>query len=94
MTASPNNNSNLPLNHTRISLDTICPGSVVRVTEVDRSRPSLCRRLTQLGIVPGTEIKIVRIAPLGCPVQIELRGFCLALRLVEASAVFVSISNS
>ncbi|MDP3561289.1 MAG: FeoA family protein [Legionellaceae bacterium] len=38
------------------------------------------RKLLSLGITRGTEIKIARFAPLGCPIQIEVRGSLLALR--------------
>ncbi len=43
--------------------------------------------LMRLGIVPGTQIELVRRAPLGDPVEIRLRGYSLALRPAEADAL-------
>ncbi|EHL29874.1 hypothetical protein LDG_8166 [Legionella drancourtii LLAP12] len=38
-----------------------------------------------LGVTCGAEFVIVRIAPLGCPIQIDIRGTSLTLRKEEAS---------
>lgn len=43
------------------------------------------RRLLSLGVTCGTEFIVVRKAPLGCPVQIEVRGTALSLRKEEAA---------
>jgi ferrous iron transport protein A len=42
-----------------------------------------------LGLIRGTSIKVVRIAPLGDPIEISLRGFMLTLRRTEAEHVVV-----
>jgi len=42
------------------------------------------RKLLALGITRGVHFSIIRIAPLGCPVQIEVRGTSLVLRKDEA----------
>lgn len=43
------------------------------------------RRLLSLGVTCGAEFVVVRLAPLGCPIQIEVRGTSLTLRKEEAS---------
>ncbi|MBA2657561.1 MAG: ferrous iron transport protein A [Tatlockia sp.] len=43
------------------------------------------RRLLALGLTRGVELSILRIAPLGCPVQVEVRGTSLTLRKDEAN---------
>lgn len=43
------------------------------------------RRLLSLGVTCGAEFLVVRIAPLGCPIQIEVRETALTLRKEEAS---------
>ena len=40
--------------------------------------------LLSLGITPGVELAVIRVAPLGCPIQIEVRGTSLTLRKEEA----------
>ncbi|MDX1901700.1 MAG: FeoA family protein [Gammaproteobacteria bacterium] len=43
------------------------------------------RRLMAMGLLPGTEFYISRIAPLGDPVELTIRGFALSLRKNEAN---------
>lgn len=47
------------------------------------------RKLLTMGLTPGAEIAIVRVAPLGDPVEIRVRGFSLSLRKEEAAALNV-----
>ena len=41
------------------------------------------KRLLTMGMTPGTCFTLLRAAPLGCPVEIELRGACLSVRRSE-----------
>jgi len=41
-------------------------------------------RLLEFGLLPGTEIELVRYAPLGDPIDIRIRGFHLSIRKSEA----------
>lgn len=41
-------------------------------------------KLLALGLTPGTEFSVIRIAPLGDPIEINIRGFALSLRKNEA----------
>ncbi len=45
------------------------------------------RRLFDMGVTPGAEIELCRLAPLGDPVEIALRGYRLSLRKSEAACV-------
>ena len=45
----------------------------------------------RLGLVPGTEVEVIRRAPLGDPMEIRLRGFSLALRPSEAEALAIEV---
>jgi ferrous iron transport protein A len=42
-----------------------------------------------LGLIRGTQIKVVRVAPLGDPIEVTLRGFMLTLRRAEAACIEV-----
>ncbi|MBS3943832.1 MAG: ferrous iron transport protein A [Dethiobacter sp.] len=42
------------------------------------------QKLLSMGLTKGTEIKLLKVAPLGDPVEIEVRGFNLSLRKDEA----------
>ena len=48
-------------------------------------------RLLSMGLTPGTEFTVARDAPLGDPVQINLRGFRLSVRRAEAAALLVEV---
>jgi ferrous iron transport protein A len=60
-------------------------GDRVRLIDFGRTSVLYRRRLLSLGVTRGVEVTIVRIAPLGCPVQINVRGIALALRRDEAA---------
>ncbi len=47
------------------------------------------RRLMTLGLTPGTKIRVTRVAPLGDPIEIRLRGFNLSLRRDESFGIEV-----
>ena len=47
-------------------------------------------KLLSMGLTPGTEFSIVRYAPMGDPIEIEVRGYRLSLRRAEASVVEVN----
>jgi Fe2+ transport system protein FeoA len=49
----------------------------------------LRKRLLDMGLVPGAEISVVRVAPLGDPVEYMVKGYRLSLRRSEAAHVLV-----
>jgi len=49
------------------------------------------KKLLSMGLTPGTEFSITRVAPMGDPVEIKLRGFKLSLRRGEAETVQVEL---
>lgn len=46
-------------------------------------------QIKRLGLTPGTPFRVVRVAPFGDPMEIEVRGFRLSLRRGEAGAMEV-----
>ena len=46
-------------------------------------------RLEEMGFLPGTAIRLVRRAPLGCPIEFEVAGTRLAIREVDAANILV-----
>ena len=63
-------------------------GSLVRICCME-SRGRLARRLAEMGFVPGTEIKVLRRAPLSDPIEFQLRGYLISLRREEARLIRV-----
>lgn len=58
-------------------------GCVAKVT----GQGAIRRRLFDMGITPGAEIAVRKVAPLGDPMEITLRGYELSLRKSEAALV-------
>ena len=50
------------------------------------------RRMMDMGLVTGAEVRVVRVAPLGDPVEFEVKGYSLSLRKSEARDVTVEVS--
>ena len=50
----------------------------------------LAKRLSALGCIEGTEIELKRIAPLGDPIILNLRGFDLAIRKKDAKNIYLT----
>ena len=47
------------------------------------------QKLVAMGLIKGTAFQVARVAPMGDPVEIKIRGFSLSLRKVEAKALRV-----
>ena len=65
-------------------------GRSATVREVAGSRP-FRRRLLEMGLVPGTDVTVVTVAPLGDPLQIEVRGGQWSMRRAEAAQITVEL---
>jgi ferrous iron transport protein A len=73
----------------------MAPGTVGRVVGYDKTFSGYKGKLLSMGLTPGTEFLVIRIAPLGDPVEINVRGFYLSLRKQEADALVVEeVSNN
>jgi len=70
------------------TLDSLVPGDRCVVRSIAGGGDAR-RRLLEMGMVPGTEVRLVRVAPLGDPLAIRLRGYHLSLRRTEARTVVV-----
>jgi Fe2+ transport system protein FeoA len=70
------------------SLDRIVPGSRAVVHGID-AEDSFTRSLLELGLVPGTEIEVVRRAPFGDPIELVVRGCHFSIRRQEARRILV-----
>lgn len=70
------------------SLKDIKPGQVVVVIKI-LGEGALRKRLIDMGITPGVEIFVRKIAPLGDPIEVNLRGYELSLRKDIAKNIIV-----
>jgi ferrous iron transport protein A len=72
------------------TLSELEPQEKGRIVKVG-GRRGIRRRLLDMGVVAGAEVEVQRVAPLGDPVEIRVKGYDLALRLEEASSIRVEL---
>ncbi|HOZ45036.1 MAG TPA: DtxR family transcriptional regulator [Candidatus Hydrogenedentes bacterium] len=75
-------------NSMAVALTTLNPGQRARVTKV-KGRGPVSQRIRAMGITPGAVMEIERVAPLGDPVDIKVRGYHLSLRREDLDGIEV-----
>jgi ferrous iron transport protein A len=75
-----------------ISLDHLAIGQSARVAQMDL-KPTDAQRLMEMGLTIGTEVVLVRRAPLRYPVVIQARGSHLSLRKAVAKSIRVHVAG-
>ncbi|HRE51853.1 MAG TPA: FeoA family protein [Flavitalea sp.] len=68
-------------------LSQIKQGKLVRIVSFEDN--DLFIKLMEMGCLPGENIRIEQVAPLGDPISISVAGYSLSLRLSEANNIFV-----
>jgi Fe2+ transport system protein FeoA len=71
-----------------VTLDKTPLGATVRIVSLESSDVATLR-LMEMGMVPGSAVRVVKAAPLGDPIQICVGNYHLALRRDDARAIFV-----
>ena len=69
-----------------MTLAKLAVGSNARVARIEGTDEIACR-LMEMGLTPGVEVRVVGVAPLGDPLELELRGYRLSIRKSEAMRV-------
>ena len=72
------------------TLSELEPKEKGRIVKVG-GRRGIRRRLLDMGVVAGAEVQVQRVAPLGDPVEIRVKGYDLALRKEEARSIQVEL---
>ena len=75
---------------TAMTLDRLRVGDSCIINQVGNSRGAVKRRLIDMGLTPGTRVKLVKMAPFGDPMEVQLRGYELSLRKEDAAQIRVS----
>lgn len=70
-------------------MQSISVGESVQITSINEGEPAYRAKLLALGLLPGTRFKLIRRAPLGDPLEIQVRGYRLSLRKREAALLQV-----
>ena len=75
------------------TLDQFIPGDRGRVLKVG-GQGAIRRRLLDMGITPGTQILLIKTAPMGDPLEITLRGFNLSIRKEDAKYIEMDFNGT
>ena len=70
------------------TLNDLRPGIKARIIKV-LAKGTVRRKLMDMGMVPGSEIEVVRTAPLGDPIEFRIKGYSLSMRKQEAANIVV-----
>ncbi|MBP7810834.1 MAG: ferrous iron transport protein A [Neisseria sp.] len=71
------------------TLQDLRPNERARISGFAETGRAYRKKLLSMGLTPGAELTVKRIAPMGDPVEISVRGFSLSLRKAEADALLV-----
>jgi len=70
------------------TLNQLKPGEKAKIVRVG-SLGAVRRRIVDMGVVRGTPIEVVKVAPLGDPIEVKVKGYSLSLRKEEAATITV-----
>lgn len=76
-----------------ITLDTLPVGHEAVITTVGGEGSLRCR-LLDMGLIPKTRVWVEKIAPLGDPMELRVRGYALSLRKEDAREIQVEVAES
>lgn len=71
------------------TLNALLPGEQAMIDRISTPAPATRQRLMEMGLIKGTNIEIIRFAPMGDPIEVRVRGYRLSIRKLEAEAVIV-----
>lgn len=72
-----------------VSLKHLCDDASGVVQRIDLTGTTK-RRLIEMGITPGTKVRVLKRAPMGDPIEILLRGYSLTMRGSDAERIYVA----
>ncbi|MDD6341551.1 MAG: ferrous iron transport protein A [Eubacteriales bacterium] len=72
-----------------MTLDQLRPGMTGKIISVG-GEGELRLRLLDMGLIPRTEVALIKVAPMGDPIEIRVRGYELTLRVSDARNIEVS----
>ncbi len=73
-----------------MNLGGLKPGEKGRITKIGVEGP-LKRRLMDMGVLVGEEVRVEKVAPLGDPIQVLIKNYNLSLRKKEAETIAVEV---
>jgi ferrous iron transport protein A len=75
-----------------MNLARLKPGESGKITSIGAIGP-LKRRLMDMGVLVGEEVRVVKVAPLGDPIEVRIKNYSLSLRKKEAEGIAVEVAG-
>lgn len=72
------------------TLDQLKPGQKASVVKMSAAG-AVGRRMADMGLVRGAAVEVVKVAPLGDPIEVKIKGYNLSLRKEEAAAITIEL---
>lgn len=72
-----------------MTLKDLLPGEEGKVISIGEKGP-MRRRIMDMGVTPGALVKVIKVAPLGDPIEVNIRGYELSLRKEEAGQIEIN----
>ena len=73
-----------------MNLSRLKPGEKGKITKIGSIGP-LKRRLMDMGVLVGEDVKVEKIAPLGDPIEVTIKNYSLSLRKKEADGIDIKV---
>ena len=74
----------------RKTLNDLSPGQSGIILSVGNQSGAVKRRLVDMGLTPGTLVKVTKVAPLGDPMELSVRGYELSVRKADAEMIEIA----
>lgn len=71
-----------------MTLDKLPIGKTAVITAVGGDGALRCR-LLDMGLIPKTNVKIIKVAPMGDPIELSVRGYELSIRIEDAQKITI-----
>ncbi len=75
-----------------MNLAKLKPGEKGTITAIGSIGP-LKRRLMDMGVLVGVEVKVLKVAPMGDPIEVSIKSYNLSLRKNEAEGIAVEVAR-
>jgi ferrous iron transport protein A len=72
----------------------LSPGEGAKVVGYEKAEPAYKAKLLSMGLTKGVEVRLIKRAPLGDPIELEVRGYRLSLRKDEAGTLILSADGA
>ena len=79
---------------TRTNLDSLEAGKEGYIVSIECEDKALRSHILNMGLTPGVEVKLIKTAPMGDPLEIRVRGYELTIRKSDSICVFLINSKS